>query len=216
MAAMKKQYREPAPASYPFATGVGSKVYSWVGLRDPKQKQLKVDVFDPIRESWKQLDSRGDCPVHQGGSTVVAVGNDMYIFAGTDSDGLHKLDTATMKWTYINPRGVVRPTPRGGGKMVAIEGNRLALFAGYTPKREVKNKNPFQKNKTIGGICDEFHIFHIERGMNTLLAVLMLLHAMATTHLPVLELLASHQIWGFSRWWVGYYWGEGFIVEMVR
>ena len=165
MTSISKHYREPAPASYPFATGVGMKVYSWTGSPDPREKQLKVDVFDPIRESWKQLDSLGDCPVHQGGSSVVAVGNDMYIFAGSDSDGLHKLDTATMKWTYINPRGMVRPTPRGGGKIVAIEGNRLALFAGYTKKVVNKSKNPFHKNTTTGGICDEFHIFNIDKGL---------------------------------------------------
>jgi hypothetical protein len=143
------------------------KVYSWVGPSDPKQKQLKVDVFDPIRESWKQLDSRGDCPVHESNTCTVAVGNDMYAFAGSDSNGLHKLDTVTMRWTYINPRGVLRPTPRGGGRLVQIEGNRLALFAGYVTKVVKKNKNPFQKNTMTGGVIDEFHIFHIDKGQSS-------------------------------------------------
>jgi serine/threonine protein kinase len=164
MASISKRYREPAPLHYPFAAPVGMKVYCWVGSPDPKQKQLKVDVFDPIRESWKQLDSRGDCPVNGNGTCVVAVGNDMYIFAGSDSDGLHKLDTVTMRWTYINPRGVVRPTPRGGGRLIGIQGNRLVLFAGYVHKVVKKNKNPLKKNTTTGGICDQFHIFHIDKG----------------------------------------------------
>ena len=158
MASIRKHYREPAPLHYPFAAPVGMKVYCWVGSPDPKQKQLKVDVFDPIRESWKQLDSRGDCPVNGNGTCAVAVGNDMYIFAGSDSDGLHKLDTVTMRWTYINPRGVVRPTPRGGGR--------------YVHKVVKKNKNPLKKNTTTGGICDQFHIFHIDKGQSSALCYL--------------------------------------------
>ena len=158
---MKKHYREPAPIGFPLAVAVGMKIYCWVGSNDGRQKQ--VDVFDPIRESWKQFDSRGESPVHGGGTGMVAVGNNMYIFGGSDTNGLHKLDTATMRWTYIYPQGAIRPTPRGGGRLVAIEGNRLVLFGGYTIKVVKKNKNPFQKNTTTGAVCDEFHIFNLDK-----------------------------------------------------
>ena len=169
MASIRKRYREPLPESFPFAAAVGNKIFSWAGSSNSKEKQLKVDVFDPIRESWKQLDSRGDCPAASRCGATVSVENDVYMYGGfgrgSEYDGLHKLDTATMRWSYINPRGAFRPSPKTGARMVRIEGNRLALFGGYLPKIVKKNKNPLKKNTFSGGTCDEFHIFHIDKGL---------------------------------------------------
>ena len=168
MAAMKKRYREPLPVGFAFATDIGRKIYHWAGNEHSKDRQYKVDIFDPIRESWKQVDSRGDTPGgHLGGATA-AVLNDMYTYGGGETyNGLHKLDTTTMRWSYINPNSPIRPSAKTGCKMVCLPGNRLALFGGYTPKVVKKNKNPFQKNATTGGTCNELHIFSIDKGTCT-------------------------------------------------
>ena len=169
MASIRKRYREPLPESFPYAVAVGMKVYSWIGSRDSKEKQLKVDVFDPVKESWRQMDTRGDCPAAVRCGTTVAVLNDVYTYGGvgngprSEYDGLHKLDTTTMRWSYLNPRGHFRPSPKGLAKMVVVQGNRLALFGGYTPKVVKKNKNPLKKNVTTGGTSNEFHMFHIDK-----------------------------------------------------
>ena len=167
---MKKQYREPPPERQPFANSVGMKVYRWAGKEGSKEKQCKVDVFDPIRESWKRLVSSGDVPSGVCGGATATVLNDMYTYggyvSGTPYNGLHKLDTMTMRWSYIHPGGAVRPSPKTGCKLVPIPGNRLALFGGYTPKVVKKHKNPLQKNTTTGGTCNELHIFHIAKGVH--------------------------------------------------
>ena len=121
------------------------------------------------------MDSRGDCPAASHVGATVAVSNDLYTYGGnagrSEYNGLHKLDTVTMRWSYINPRGVFHPSPKTGARMVAIEGNRLALLGGYTPKVVKKNKNPFQKNTSSGGACDEFHVFHIDKGVTVCVCV---------------------------------------------
>ena len=167
MASIRKHYREPVPQSHPFAADIGMKIYRWTGRDGSREKQFKVDVFDPIRESWKQFDSRGDTPVAECCGASASYMNDMYTFGGTNGEkhyeGLHKLDTTTMRWTYISPRGSVHPSAKTGCRMVAIPGKRLALLGGYTPKVVKKNKSPFQKNTSTGGTCNELHVFDIER-----------------------------------------------------
>lgn len=152
-------------------------MYVWGGGERAKENHSKVDVFDPIRESWKQLESKGDIPAGINGGGCASIVNDMYTYGGVDErgteyDGLHKLDTATMRWSYINPRSRVRPSAKGSTRMVAISNNRLAVFGGYLPKVVKKNKNPFQKNTTTGGVCAEFHVFDIDRGMIVCVCVL--------------------------------------------
>ena len=141
-------------------------MYVWGGSERAKEDLYKVDVFDPIRESWKQLESRGDLPGARKNGGCVSILNDIYTYGGGGDyyDGLHKLDTATMRWSYINPRSQVRPSSKTTTRMVAISDKRLALFGGYLPKVVKKNKNPFQKNTKTGGICSEFHIFDIDKG----------------------------------------------------
>lgn len=162
------RYREPHPNTAVYSSPVGLKMYVWGGAERAKEDLFKVDVFDPIRESWKQLVSKGDLPGGSVGGACASILNDIYTYGGGgggDYDGLHKLDTVTMRWSYINPRSKVRPSPKSSTRMVAISSNRLALFGGYLPKVVKKNKNPFQKNTVTGGICSEFHIFDIDKGM---------------------------------------------------
>ena len=166
---MKKHYREPHAGRRPFSMAIGMKIYQWSGLDGSKEKQLSVDVFDPIRESWKQLNSKGDVPIGIRDGACAAIGNDMYTYGGLTSDssydGLHKLDTVTMQWSYIHPRSGVRPSPKTGVKMIAIGGDKLVMFGGYTPKVVKKGKTAFQKKTSSGGTCDELHMFDTKNGM---------------------------------------------------
>ena len=164
---MRKHYREPAPKSHPFCASIGTKIYHCSTVGSSREKQLKIDVFDPIRESWKQLDSRGDTHTAEHSGACASITNDLYTFGGivgeSRYDGLHKLDTTTMKWSYVGPRSSVRPSAKTGCRMIPLPRNRLALFGGYTQKVVKKNKSPFQKNTTSGGTCNELHVFNIDR-----------------------------------------------------
>ena len=164
---MASMYHEPAPTSHPFCASIRMKIYHCPITGSSRENQLKIDVFDPICESWEQLDSHGDTHMAEHSGACASVANNLYTFSGMAEksryDSLHKLDTTTMRWSYIRPRSSsVCPSAKTGCRMIPLPGNRLALFGGYTQKVVKKKMNPFQKNRTSGGTCNELHIFHID------------------------------------------------------
>lgn len=171
MAAKAKAYHEPEPVKGPFCAAIGMKLYKWSGIGKSGQKHTAVDVFDPVRESWKQFESRGEIPTANDSGASVAIGNELYTYGGEiskemRSNELHKLDTATMQWTFLGPKKGRQgewPSCKTACKMVVVR-NKLALFGGYTPKVEIKSKKPFQKSTYTGGPTNELHFYDLMRG----------------------------------------------------
>ena len=63
----KKRYREPQSGRRPFSAAIGTKIYQWSGSRKSNDTLVEVDIFDVVRETWRQFESRGRLPGQGGG-----------------------------------------------------------------------------------------------------------------------------------------------------
>ncbi|CAI0453754.1 unnamed protein product [Linum tenue] len=102
----------------------------------------QVHVFDTATQSWSRPAVKGTPPIPRDSHTCTTVGDNLYVFGGTDGMNplrdLHILDTSTHTW--------ISPTTRGDGPeareghSAALVGKRIFIFGGCGQSSETNNE----------------------------------------------------------------------------
>lgn len=93
--------------------------------------------FSFDKKKWEKVAVRGETPAPRTGSSLVAVGDSLYLFGGLSHstgwlDDLYKFDTKTNTWSVIKGDGSV-PSTRDKLQGVAL-GPLIYYFGGFGPK----------------------------------------------------------------------------------
>ena len=162
------------------------KIYFYGGLIKDSNEAIRkemstwIDVFDPIKETWSKLPTKGDYPPYVCNYARAVVGTSFYIYGGydvgLDHGSLYTFDTTTATWSLVCDHDPKKgPLKKTGCRMAAF-GHKLFLFAGYAkmPEETEQRKNfsedtreelrPFFKAAT--GFTNEMHFFDLNEGIN--------------------------------------------------
>ncbi|GAB5354153.1 hypothetical protein AAMO2058_000095400 [Amorphochlora amoebiformis] len=99
----------------------------------------------PLRGIWSPVHSRGDMPAPRGYTSMVRVGQEVYLFGGiSDSitffNDLHVFSLKTHRWTLIKPLRKTAPKPCGRcGCLLKAVGRLLLVFGGLGKGYEYYN-----------------------------------------------------------------------------
>lgn len=182
---------EPSPRYGHYSAAIGGKLYAWGGrtqdFSDIGKAQLlsAIEIFDPSLEVWKEEATSGATPPGLYNGVCAAINESMYVCCGNDGNDLHntlhQFDTTKLQWKQIRVRNPSQgPMRKTGCGMVAYQGDKLVLFAGYGfpsgPIQRGANYTPSNQTNAIGW-SNEFHIFHLKEGMIGLCTVVSGLHA---------------------------------------
>ncbi|CAK9147944.1 unnamed protein product [Ilex paraguariensis] len=110
----------------------GKFLYVFGGYGKDNCQTNQVHVFDAVKGTWSLLAIKGTPPVPRDSHSCTAVGDNLFVFGGTDGKNplkdLHILDTATNTWMTPSVRGE-GPEAREGHS-AALIGKRLFIFGG--------------------------------------------------------------------------------------
>ena len=173
---------EPMPRYYHTSAPMANKkVVIYSGLTQDYTEQSRerlayVEVFDPFSEKWEAKKCTGELPaagVRRAASA--SFGDALFTYGGLDGadkfiNSLHKLNGKIYDWSSCpqNAEGEV-PMPKYGASMVACE-HYLALLGGYgIPHSSIQSGSSFIKSEKVNdgrGWTNEFHIYHLNKGMH--------------------------------------------------
>ncbi|KAJ6411560.1 GALACTOSE OXIDASE/KELCH REPEAT SUPERFAMILY PROTEIN [Salix viminalis] len=110
----------------------GRFLYVFGGYGKDNCQTNQVHVFDTVNHTWSQPVLNGTPPVPRDSHTCTTVGDNLYVFGGTDGKNplkdLHILDTSSHTWITPNVRGDGPEAREGHG--AALVGKRLFIFGG--------------------------------------------------------------------------------------
>nr|XP_025617114.1 tip elongation aberrant protein 1 isoform X1 [Arachis hypogaea] len=110
----------------------GRLVYVFGGYGKDNCQTNQVHVFDTVKQTWSQPAIKGTPPTPRDSHTCTAIGDNLYVFGGTDGmnplKDLHILDTSSNTWISPTIRGE-GPEAREGHS-AAVVGKRLFIFGG--------------------------------------------------------------------------------------
>ena len=140
-----------------------------------KQLAKSIDEFDPTKDVWRQLMTKG--VPHPGLSAVVCIsfGGCLYTFGGFDGDQLHctlsQLELKTLTWSQLSDMAEDGPMRKDASGMVHFSSNKLAVVGGYGhPAGPIQPGSSFIPNErfTDGtGWTNEIHVFDICAGSHS-------------------------------------------------
>lgn len=126
------------------ACGCGSTVFVFGGViqgdagAEP-QETNELLSFDVASEKWQKVKTTGTPPPARAASSLVAVGNKLYLFGGLSHmfgwfDDLFMFDTESGKWSALDSTG---NKPRARDKLQAVAiGTNIYYFGGFGPKTD--------------------------------------------------------------------------------
>ncbi|KAG6746932.1 hypothetical protein POTOM_049308 [Populus tomentosa] len=110
----------------------GRFLYVFGGYGKDNCQTNQVHVFDTVNQTWCQPVLNGTPPVPRDSHTCTTVGDNLYVFGGTDGknplNDLHILDTSSHTWITPNVRGDGPEAREGHG--AALVGKRLFIYGG--------------------------------------------------------------------------------------
>ncbi|OVA14594.1 Kelch repeat type 1 [Macleaya cordata] len=110
----------------------GRLLYVFGGYGKDNCQTNDVHVFDTARQTWSKPMVKGNPPSPRDSHSCTTVGNNLFVFGGTDGKvplkDLHILDTSTNTWISPSLRGE-GPEAREGHS-AALIGKRLFIFGG--------------------------------------------------------------------------------------
>ncbi|KAL5751468.1 hypothetical protein ACOSP7_026071 [Xanthoceras sorbifolium] len=110
----------------------GRFLYVFGGYGKDNCQTNQVHVFDTVNLTWSQPVIKGMPPTPRDSHSCTAVGDNLYVFGGTDGmnplKDLHILDTSSHTWICPSVRGE-GPEAREGHS-AALVGKRLFIFGG--------------------------------------------------------------------------------------
>ncbi|GAV75310.1 Kelch_3 domain-containing protein/Kelch_4 domain-containing protein, partial [Cephalotus follicularis] len=110
----------------------GRFLYVFGGYGKDNCQTNQVHVFDTAKQTWSQPVIKGTPPTPRDSHSCTAVGDNLFVFGGTDGmnplKDLHILDTSTHTWISPSVRGD-GPEAREGHS-AALVGKRLFIFGG--------------------------------------------------------------------------------------
>ncbi|KAG9439061.1 hypothetical protein H6P81_019226 [Aristolochia fimbriata] len=110
----------------------GRFLYVFGGYGKDNCQTNDVHVFDTLKQTWSKPMVKGTPPSPRDSHSCTTVGNNLFVFGGTDGkyplNDLHVLDTSTNTWVRPNMSGPV-PAPREGHSAALID-KRLFIFGG--------------------------------------------------------------------------------------
>ncbi|XP_071724164.1 uncharacterized protein [Rutidosis leptorrhynchoides] len=110
----------------------GRFLYVFGGYGKDNCQTNQVHVFDNANLTWSQPEVKGNPPTPRDSHTCTAVGDNLFVFGGTDGKSplkdLHIFDTSTHTWIAPSLRGD-GPEAREGHS-AALVGKRLFVFGG--------------------------------------------------------------------------------------
>ena len=142
--------------------------------RNFRQQLAKtIEQFDPIKDIWRQLTTKGDA--HPGLSAVACAsfGGYLYAFGGFDGEQLHctlsRLELKTLTWSKLSAVAEDGPMRKDASGMVHFNSNKLAVIGGYGCPSDgsIQPGSLFIPNErfTDGtGWTNEIHVFDICAG----------------------------------------------------
>ncbi|KAJ1388557.1 Kelch-type beta propeller [Sesbania bispinosa] len=120
----------------------GRLVYVFGGYGKDNCQTNHVHVFDTVKQSWSQPLIKGSPPAPRDSHTCTAIGDNLYVFGGTDGinplKDLHILDTSSHTWISPTIRGE-GPEAREGHS-AAVVGKRLFIFGGCGKSADTNNE----------------------------------------------------------------------------
>lgn len=117
-----------------------NKIYVFGGVGDENVKNNYLYELDVDKHRWSAVNMYGTVPRPRSDHAACVIGNKMYVVGGssqtvTAMNDVHCFDFDTLRWEELVPESQVRPDPRSGHCIVAVE-NRLYLFGGGVWDRE--------------------------------------------------------------------------------
>ncbi|XP_038724802.1 uncharacterized protein LOC120016289 isoform X1 [Tripterygium wilfordii] len=110
----------------------GRFLYLFGGYGKDNCQTNQVHVFDTVKQTWSQPVIKGTPPTPRDSHSCTTVGDNLYVFGGTDGKNplkdLHILDTSTHTWICPSLRGE-GPEAREGHS-AALVGKRLFIIGG--------------------------------------------------------------------------------------
>ncbi|XP_052179760.1 protein GLUTELIN PRECURSOR ACCUMULATION 3-like isoform X2 [Diospyros lotus] len=110
----------------------GKLLYVFGGYGKDNSQTNQVHVFDTATRTWSEPVIKGTPPVPRDSHSCSTVGDNLFVFGGTDGRNplkdLHILDTSTNTWMSPNVRGE-GPAAREGHSATLV-GKRLFIFGG--------------------------------------------------------------------------------------
>eukprot|EP00898_Chlorokybus_atmophyticus_P007727 jgi/Chlat1/7956/Chrsp69S09183 len=119
----------PPPVLGHAATAVGTRVFVFGGRRGGAlgkgQESEALYAFDLATGEWSQPSTSGTPPEARSYHCMTTIDNRVYVFGGCGNSGrladIHCLDTDTMMWTRLSPKGdSPAPIGRGGSTLVGF------------------------------------------------------------------------------------------------
>lgn len=125
----------PVPRVEALSAAAGGKLYLFGGFTTGLKAQRRVDVYDPARDAWTQLQDMPAATTHQGaalqGSTFWVAGGFKGDHPGRTTDEVWKYDVPSDRWEA----GPALPEPRGAGALACVN-DRLHFFGGFKSDRD--------------------------------------------------------------------------------
>ncbi|KAH1201500.1 Rab9 effector protein with kelch motifs [Glycine max] len=120
----------------------GRLVYVFGGYGKDNCQTNQVHVFDTVKQTWSQPALKGSPPTPRDSHTSTAVGDNLFVFGGTDGmnplKDLHILDTSLQTWVSPTIRG--EGPPAREGHSAAVVGKRLFIFGGCGKSADNNNE----------------------------------------------------------------------------
>ena len=133
---------EPAPRCWHAAVSIENNLHLWGGYSGSKKSSKKLagtaELFNVLTELWEKKTTVGIPPPGLWFTAHTAIGTSLYNFGGYDGTSLynsrlHQLNTDDWGWKELLARNPSSgPIHKEGSGMVALDEERLLIFAGYT------------------------------------------------------------------------------------
>ncbi|MBN3275924.1 KLDC3 protein, partial [Polyodon spathula] len=138
---------------------VDDTIYVWGGRNDTEGACNVLYAFEVNNHRWFTPKITGTVPGARDGHSACVLGKCMYIFGGYEqlvdcfSNDIHKLDTTTMAWSFINARGT--PARWRDFHSATMIGSKMFVFGGRADRF-----GPFHSNNEI--YCNKIKVFDTE------------------------------------------------------
>ena len=152
MAQTVSRYK-PTPRCSHVAVGIWNKLHVWGGdsgfNKESEELASKVELFDILTGIWEKETTFGTPQPGLRSSAYTTIGTFLYSFSGFDGTStyrsLYQLNTESWEWKKLvarNPSSA--PIRRTASKMVALDEERLLVFAGYTASEYTNELHVFK------------------------------------------------------------------------
>jgi N-acetylneuraminic acid mutarotase len=158
----------------------------------------KVCYLDTVTFTWHMPRIQTPAPAGRRSHSALSINNNILIFGGYNGrsekhmNDLWSLDTESMSWTHLEPRGTP-PTPRRRHAMCLVK-NRIFVFGGTSPHEgpplyfteDQLALLPPQQEEEHSGLMDhnDLHVLDINPSLRTLCILQIVNNRISTQDLP--------------------------------